>query len=337
MELQLRVSIITPSYQQASFLEATIRSVLDQDYPDIEYWVMDGGSTDGSVDIIRQYEHRLAGWVSERDRGQGDAVNKGLNRATGDVIGWLNSDDLYQPGAIRMAVEAFQSHPQAGMVYGDVVSIDGQGDPFNVMMYAPWGLEDLMQFNILGQPGVFMRRSVQVRAGNLDPSFHYMLDHHLWLRMNMLAPMVYVPECLAAARYHAGAKNIALAARFGAEAYRIIAWMQEQPSLQAAYQRLRRRIWAGAYRFDARYLQDGGLVWRALGVYGRCFLAHPPTALKETRRIAFALASLLLPKILRRRVDALKERYLEERKFNLQKRFPMRAWGRKRPNPRPLP
>lgn len=303
----MRVSIVTPSYQQAPFLEAAIRSVLEQDYPDIEYFVIDGGSTDGSVDIIRRYEGRLAGWVSERDEGQGEAVNKGFSRASGDVIGWVNSDDLFQPGAVRAAVESLLRNPQAGMVYGDVVSIDGEGRPFNVMTYAPWTLDDLMQFNILGQPAVFMRRSVLQQAGFLDPTFHYMLDHHLWLRMAMRAPIVYVPQRLAAARYHPAAKNIALADRFGAEAYRLIAWMQQQPALQEPFSRLRRRIWAGAYRFDARYLQDSGLNARALRVYARCLLAHPPTGLIEWRRMAFALASLVV------NVDTLKARYLQKR------------------------
>ena len=107
------VSIITPSFNQASFLEQTLLSVLEQDYPNIEYWVIDGGSTDNSLEIIKKYEHRMAGWVSEKDRGQADGVNKGFAKATGQIIGWLNSDDLYYPGAIAGAVEAIQQHPDA--------------------------------------------------------------------------------------------------------------------------------------------------------------------------------------------------------------------------------
>ncbi|HZU87535.1 MAG TPA: glycosyltransferase family 2 protein, partial [Anaerolineaceae bacterium] len=122
--MQPLVSIVTPSYNQARYLEATLRSVLEQDYPNLEYIVVDGGSTDGSREIIQKYASRLAWWVSEKDRGQTDAINKGFSRAHGEILAWLNSDDTYQPGAIRQAVEALQNHPRAGMVYADTNFID---------------------------------------------------------------------------------------------------------------------------------------------------------------------------------------------------------------------
>lgn len=289
-----------------------MQSVLSQGYPNLEYMVIDGASTDGSVEIIQRYADRLAWWVSEKDRGQADAVNKGFARATGEYIGWLNSDDLYQPGSIQAAVEAFQAHPDCGMVYGDAVSIDGAGQPINVMTFHPWGLDDLMQFSIICQPGVYMRRSVLERAGYLDPTYHFMLDHHLWLRMLQLAPMHYVPERWASARFHAAAKNVAQAEAFGRDALRIVEWIEAQPGLAEPYYRLRRRIWAGAYRMDGRYLLDGGQPGPALRAYLRSLWAYPPAALSESRRILYAAASLFV------NVEGLKQRYLQRRKARLR-------------------
>ena len=173
-----RVSIVTPSFNQAAFLEETIQSVLSQDYPELDYIVIDGGSTDGSVEIIEQYADRLAYWTSEKDSGQADAINKGLARTTGEIVAWLNSDDTYLPGAIHAAVEALQANPECGLVYGDVLAVDGQGQPTNLIRYEDWGLDGLLQFKIIGQPAVFMRREALAKAGELDTSFHFLLDHH---------------------------------------------------------------------------------------------------------------------------------------------------------------
>ncbi len=153
------VSIITPSFNQALYLEQTIQSVLAQDYPSLEYIIVDGGSTDGSLDIIRKYANQLAWWVSEPDSGQADAINKGLQRARGEVVAWLNSDDLYLPGAISAAVQALEANPAAGMVFGDAVTIDEKGIELNPLVFGNWGLQELMRFRIICQPAVFMRRA----------------------------------------------------------------------------------------------------------------------------------------------------------------------------------
>lgn len=287
------ITIVTPSYNQSRYLEQTIRSVLQQDYPALEYFVIDGGSTDSSVEIIRRDESQLSGWVSEKDRGQADAINKGFQRATGEFIAWLNSDDLYQPGAIRTAIETFQNHPEAGLVYGNVLSIDENGQPFNLQTFKPYHLKDLMSFNIISQPAVFMHRSVLEQAGFLDLDYHLLLDHHLWLRMAALAPMVYIPETLASARYHAEAKNLARTADFGREAFRIVDWMRTTPALAPIFEGYRRRILAGAHRLDAFYLLDGGYYKASLHAYGQAFRYNPPVALREAHRIAYALLALL--------------------------------------------
>jgi glycosyltransferase involved in cell wall biosynthesis len=285
----MRVSIVTPSFNQASFLEQTICSVLDSSSQVSEYFVMDGGSTDSSAEIIRKYERRLTGWVSEKDRGQADAINKGLRQAHGEIVAWLNSDDYYMPDAIAFAVRAFEQNPQAGLVYGNVLSVDGQSQAFNLQTFHPYDLFDLMSFRIISQPAVFMRRTILDQAGLLDPSFHCLLDHHLWLRMARLAPMVYIPETLAAARYHPEAKNLARPTDFGREAFRVVDWMQTDPDFQPIFIQHKARVLGGANRFDAYYLLEGGQYAAALRAYGRAFRYSPAVAIKEWHRIIYAL------------------------------------------------
>ena len=306
-----RVSIITPSYNQAQFLEQTIRSVLDQDYPNLEYWVIDGGSTDGSLEIIQKYTDRLAGWVSEPDRGQAEGINKGLARATGDVVAWLNSDDLYYPGAVQAAVAALAANPQASFVFSDVESIDEAGQPFHRMHYGHWGLTDLMRFRIIGQPAVFIRHTFLAQTGLLDPSYHYLLDHHLWLRLAALAEPVYVPgEPWAAARMHAGAKNMAQAAGFAPEAMRLAEWLMQDPRFEPLASQIERQIWAGAYRLAGFYLMESGQAGKALGSYARSFWRFPGIALQDWKRILSALASVLgLRKLAESLRSASRQRY----------------------------
>lgn len=286
------VSIITPSYNQAQYLEQTLCSVLEQDYPRIEYIVIDGASTDGSVDVIRKYSDRMVFWVSEKDSGQAEAINKGLARATGEIIAWLNSDDYYLPGAVASAVKAFEAHPEAGLVYGDTVAVDEKGEAIHFPRYALWTLEDLLTFHILGQPAVFMRRDVLLKAGFLDPSFHFLLDHHLWIRMASHAPMVHVPERWAAGRFHESAKNVAQAAKFGEEAFRILEWAESDPLVSASLGRISRPSRAAAYRINGRYLLDAGKAWESFQSYLRSLVMHPATALVEWKRILFSFLSL---------------------------------------------
>ncbi len=312
MPEQPLVSIITPSYNQVSYLEETISSVLAQDYPHIEYWIIDGGSTDGSVQVIKDHAHQLQGWVSEPDAGQGEAINKGFKRISGEIVAWLNSDDLYRPGAVSRAVSVLQEHPEVGLVYSDVDSIDAQGEVFNRMTYGDYQLTDLLAFNIIGQASVFFRRSLLERVGCLDTSYQFLLDHHLWLRMALHTKLKYVPgEVWAAARIHPGAKNVAAAAQFGDEAYRLADWMLHDDRFQPYIRGQVNRIWAGAHRLNAFYLLDGGERCSALRSYWRGFCRYPPAVLKDWRRIAFALSPIPL--------DRMRALYLERRKRIHQK------------------
>ena len=305
------VSIITPSYNQGKFLEETINSVLSQDYPNIEYWVIDGGSQDNSVEIIKKYAHQLAGWLSEPDGGQADAINKGFSKATGEVIAWLNSDDLYRPGAIANAVGALQDHPEVGLVYSDVYSIDERGELFNRMHYNSWQLPDLMAFNILGQPSVFFRRSALEGAGLLDLSYHYLLDHHLWLQMALATQLLYVPgQAWSSARMHPGAKNVAQAEGFGKEAYRLVEWMQKDPRFTEYFEEYKANILAGAHRINAFYLLNANQSGAALKAYKKVWKQNPSLVIKDWRRVAFALLSPFNP-------DVLRKIYLRKRKERL--------------------
>jgi len=181
-----RVSIITPSFNQASYLEKTLRSVLLQGYPNLEYIIIDGGSRDGSVDIIREYEPWLTYWVSEPDRGQAHGINKGFRLASGEIVTWLNSDDSYRPGTIAQAVLAIHQH--ADIVYGKCRLVTPDGDLIAMMdSPGPVTLRRLVMFwqyhwPFPPQPAVFFRRHVLESVGLLDETLHYVMDPELWLR-----------------------------------------------------------------------------------------------------------------------------------------------------------
>jgi hypothetical protein len=299
------VSVVTPSYNQAAYLEQAIASVLRQDGTEIEYCVVDGASQDGSQQVIQRVEGQLAWWVSEPDHGQAEAINKGFQRARGEVVAWLNSDDLYLPGAVRTALSVLLANPELGMVYGDAITIDANGRPLNRLSFRQWELSDLLGFRILCQPAVFMRRSVLERAGYLDPSYHFMLDHHLWIRMACLAPIQFIPQTLAAARQHAEAKNVKQAAGFSLETQRILDWMEaggegssqapqaQQADLAALLRSHRRHILGGAARLQARYYLDGEQPATALKYYSRAFWYDPIYASKHWHRMLYAIFTLV--------------------------------------------
>ncbi|MCI0519666.1 MAG: glycosyltransferase [Chloroflexi bacterium] len=274
-------------------MEATIQSVLGQDYPRLEYIVVDGGSTDGSVEIIQKYAHHLAWWVSERDSGQAEAINKGLSRARGEIVAWLNSDDLYLPGALSAAAQALSAQPDLAFVFGEAISIDPQGRPLHRFRFQDWGLLDLVSFRVICQPAVFIRRAALEQAGYLDLDYHYMLDHRLWVRLARLGAVRRMPALWAAARHHPGAKNVSQAPGFGRETLRLLDWMLTQPDLDALIRANRRKVFAGAQRLNARYLLDGGLYAESLQAYLCALLQDPAYTLRHAARMAYAALCLL--------------------------------------------
>jgi glycosyltransferase involved in cell wall biosynthesis len=216
------VSVVTPSYNQARYLEETILSVLTQDYADLEYLVVDGGSTDGSLEIIQRYADRLAWWVSEPDRGQTEAINKGFAHAGGSILAWLNSDDAYLPGAVSAAVEYLCAHPEAGMVYGDANLIDEHGRMIGKFPARQTDYTKLKRGYVhIPQQAAFFRADLWRQVGPLDPSFYFAMDYDLWVRLARLAPLHYNPALWANFRLHGGAKSIAADDRCWPEMLRV--------------------------------------------------------------------------------------------------------------------
>ncbi len=206
----MKVSIVTPSFNQARFLERTIRSVLEQNYPCIEYLLVDGGSTDGSREIIQKYAHQLAWWVSEPDQGQTDAINKGFSRATGEILAWINSDDTYNPGAISAAVNFLQENPQVGMVYADTNFIDENDRLIGRFPAAQTDYTRLRRGYVhIPQQAAFWRADLWHKVGPLDPSFYFAMDYDLWVRLARITELRYLPgQVWANFRLHASGKTI---------------------------------------------------------------------------------------------------------------------------------
>ena len=217
------VSIVTPSFNQAHYLEETIRSVLEQDYPRIEYMIVDGGSKDGSLEIINNYADELAWWVSKEDKGQTDAINKGFGRATGQILAWLNSDDTYEPGAVSTAVEYLQAHPDVGMVYADCNFIDQQGRVIGKFGAAQTDYKRLRQGYVhIPQQTMFFRADLWREVGPLDPSFYFAMDYDLWVRIASRAEIKYLQgQTWANFRIHTSGKTIAADDRCWPEMLRV--------------------------------------------------------------------------------------------------------------------
>ena len=222
MEIHPKVSIITPSFNQAAFLERTMQSVLNQSYKNIEYIVIDGGSTDGSLELIQRYADELVYWESMPDRGQTEAINKGFDRASGEIMAYLNSDDLYYPHAVEEAVAFLSVNPEVGMVYGDADYIDEVGDVIGRFPAAQTSYRRLRNGYVhIPQQATFFRRSLWDIVGPLDPAFYFAMDYDLWVRIASLTPLVYHPRTWAAFRLHGGAKTTQAAAQCWPEMVRV--------------------------------------------------------------------------------------------------------------------
>ena len=215
---QPRITVVTPSYQQASFLDLTMQSVLNQDYGNLEYIVIDGGSTDGSVDIINSCADQLSYWVSEKDQGQSHAINKGFARATGEIYCWINSDDLLEPGSLNCVASYFSRNPDCQFLNGGCRTIDESGGPSpcpdeNGVLHTERHLELLPEDAFVhwtkrwfAQQSTFWSAGLWKRCGGLDESLHFAMDYDLWQRFSRHAELRVVREVLASYRFHSDAK-----------------------------------------------------------------------------------------------------------------------------------
>ena len=202
-----RITVVTPSYNQGQFLEETIRSVLLQGYADLEYMIIDGGSKDGSVEIIRKYAPWLAYWVSERDGGQTNAINNGFRRASGDLVTWINSDDLLHADALHAAGRALRRYPDAGMIYGAGAKVDVAGNLITKIPYRAYDRRLLQTKYFILQQSSFIRRDVLAQIGFLDEALDYVMDWEMAIRISRSFSICAIPEDIGIFRLHASAKT----------------------------------------------------------------------------------------------------------------------------------
>ncbi len=209
----MKISVVIPSYNQAAYLPATLASVCAQTHPDLEVLVFDGGSTDGSVDVLRQWTAEAGGrpirWVSQPDGGQSDAINQGLRQSTGDVLAYLNSDDIYYPGALAAVAAHFASRPDCLALYGRAQHLHADGSVMEEYPTGPWDYDRLLATCYLCQPAVFWRRETMERFGVFDDGLRYAMDYEYWLRLGRAVPFHYLDDyVLAGSRLHEETKTL---------------------------------------------------------------------------------------------------------------------------------
>ena len=241
------VSVVTPSLDQGRFIEETILSIKNQTYPRVEHIIIDGGSTDATLDIIRKYEGTYnMRWLSEPDEGQSDAINKGWRMAKGEILAYLNADDTYMPGAVETAVEFFAGHPDVSMVYGDCNTMNEAGELIGQYPAAAFDLKEILTLrNMIPQPAVFLRRGVLDKVGYLDTDLYMIMDLDFWIRVGLRLKIQYLPRTLANFRRSPTSKSMAEGYKFSQEI--LYVGLFSDPALPEELMRLRRQVYSRAY------------------------------------------------------------------------------------------
>lgn len=292
-----KITVVTPSYNQGRFLERAIQSVLSQNYPNLEYFVFDAGSTDASVKILRKYDRRLAYWTSETDRGQSDAIAKGWSMAAGDVLAWLNSDDFYYPGALHEVGRAFGGNANLKMLCGSVALVDEKERKLRVKGPARITPEILLPIaNMPPQPGTFIRRDVFERLGGPRLDLHYVMDWELWLRVSLNFPasaIAFSNKVIAADRQWPGTKTLNAGGRDAAEMRKVLGELFSGAKLSPNLRALERVAFARAWWRQSKGELKQGLRRCALASLGKAVCLAPSSfspikVLRQVRRILFA-------------------------------------------------
>lgn len=288
------VSVVTPSYNQGRFIGATIASVLGQSYRNLELWVIDGGSSDETLEVVRSFagDPRLR-WISEPDRGQADAINKGWARCRGGVLAWLNSDDTYLPHAVATQVAALAADPTAGAVYGDARYVDAAGHPLGLIAGRPFSPAAVLRLEIPVQPTVFLRRELVARVGPLDVGRRFSMDTDYWARAIRQMPLRQTRAELATYRLHGASKTVSQPAGFYAEwlaiAENFFAAPELDPELRAARPAVLADIYAAIANLEAAAGRPAGALRYA--AYAATLAGPRPRLLK----LPLALLDRALP------------------------------------------
>ncbi len=276
-----KISIVTPSYNQGRFLEETIRSVLLQGYPNLEYIIIDGGSTDNSVEVIKKYEQGLSYWVSEPDQGQSDAINKGWNRSSGEIMAYLNSDDLYTPGAVAEAVTYFQNFPECAVIHGQTMVTDENGKDMKIFG-APFDLQSSIDGcnDPVAQQSAFIRKDVLRDIGFMDITLHKAMDYDLWLRIAVKYPFHFVPRIWSKFRSHSRSKTM-LNITLRSDCLEIMEKIYALPYLPEEIIYLKKRAFAWAHLFKAQEYIDIKKPWFARWHAFKALLLNKDVCLKR--------------------------------------------------------